>query len=100
MGQGLRRMRKIELMELLLEQEKEIERLTAENEKLRKQVTVRKIRMEKAGSIAEAALQLSGIFEAAQRAANLYVNSVRPETKGGVEIEGRTERKPSDDTGN
>ena len=43
-------------------------------EKLRQD---RRIRMERSGSIAEAALQLSGIFEAAQSAADLYLENIR-----------------------
>ena len=37
----------------------------------------RKIELEDAGSIAEAALRLNGVFEAAQRAADQYLESVR-----------------------
>ena len=44
---------------------------------LRRQLEDRRIRLEKTGSIAEAALALSGVFEAAQKAADLYIQSVR-----------------------
>lgn len=37
----------------------------------------REVDMENVGSIAEAALRLNGVFEAAQRAANQYLQSVR-----------------------
>ena len=99
MERSLKRMKKIELMELLLEQEKEIERLHAENDELKAKVDIQKVKMEQVGSIAEAALQLSGIFEAAQKAADLYVNSVKPEVEGEKNIEELSEERSSDDTG-
>lgn len=37
----------------------------------------RKILLEQSGSIAEASLRLSGIFEAAQKAADLYLDNIR-----------------------
>lgn len=81
MNRALRKMKKIELLELLLEQEKEIERLRAENETLHERVDIQRIKIENSGSIAEAALQLSGVFEAAQKAADLYLKSVSPDTE-------------------
>lgn len=87
MGRTLKQMKKVELMEMLLQQEKEIEMLRAENEELKESINDRNIKLEKAGSIAEAALQLSGIFEAAQKAADMYLNSVKPEAEGEEEIE-------------
>jgi hypothetical protein len=46
-------------------------------EMLERQQNFRRIEIEKAGSIAEAALKLNGIFEAAQRAADQYLMNVR-----------------------
>ncbi len=62
----LRRMRKFELLELLLEQEREIQALQMANESLCSQLDIQQLKIEKAGSITEAALSLSGAFEAAQ----------------------------------
>lgn len=99
MERSLRRMKKIELMELLLEQEKEIEQLRRENDALTAQVDIQRVKLENAGSIAEAALQLSGIFEAAQKAADLYINSVKPESEGEHEIEDESGAGASDRNG-
>ncbi len=77
MERKIRKLRKIELLELLLEQEKEIEGLREQVTELQKQLDVQKLQIENAGSIAEAAMQLSGIFEAAQKAADLYLKSVK-----------------------
>ncbi len=73
MGSELRRLKKLELLEIILEQEKEIERLTRLTEELQQKLEDRQIKIAESGSIAEAALKLSGIFEAAQRAADMYI---------------------------
>ena len=72
----LRRLSRAELLELLLAQ-------TEENEKLKKRLQAaeaalsdRKIIMEKAGTMAEAALKLNGVFEAADRAARQYLENI------------------------
>lgn len=73
----LRSLKREDLLEMLLEQSKENERLKAENEKLKKQLQDRLIKTEQAGNIAEAALRLNEVFEAAQNAADQYLASVR-----------------------
>lgn len=50
----------------------------------------RRIELEKSGSIAEAALKLNGVFEAAQRAADQYLDNIR-EKYGGVPMGPATE---------
>ena len=42
-----------------------------------KELASRQIRLEQAGSIAEAALKLNGVFEAAQAACNQYLENIR-----------------------
>ncbi len=66
-----------DLLELLLEQVRENKRLQAELDQAREQLASREIVLEQAGSIAEAALRLNGVFEAAQRAADQYLENVR-----------------------
>lgn len=83
----LRRMRKFELLELLLEQEREIQSLQAENASLKEQLNIQLIKIEKAGSIAEAALSLSGVFEAAQQAADLYIKLLKNGTEASRSVE-------------
>ncbi len=73
----LRKLSRKELLELLLAQTEDFERCRAENEELRKKLEDRDYKLSNAGSIAEAALSLSGIFEAAQKAADDYVEQVR-----------------------
>lgn len=90
----LRRMRKFELLELLLEQEREIQTLQAENASLKEQLDIQNLKIENAGSIAEAALALSGVFEAAQQAADLYVKLLKNGTEASSSVETIQSTKP------
>lgn len=73
----LRRLSRGELLELLLEKTKEVEQLREELEQARTQLASREIAIQNAGSIAEAALQLNGVFQAAEQAAAQYLENVR-----------------------
>lgn len=72
----LRKLTRTELLELLLVQSKEIDMLNRKLEQLQEQLDRREIALTHAGSIAEAALQLNGVFEAAQAAADQYLKNV------------------------
>lgn len=65
-----------ELLQLLLTQVEENDRLRSELSGCREQLNDRRIRCENAGSIAEAALQVNGVFEAAQQAAQQYLENI------------------------
>ena len=69
----LKKLSKTELYELLYEQELEVERLTAEN----KELSERHVKQEHAGSLSEAAIEVSGIIQAAQKAADVYLNNIK-----------------------
>lgn len=73
----LRKMRRSELIEIIYELETREEQLLKDKEELEAQLAERTIRLDRAGSIAEAALGLNRIFEAAQAAADDYLNSIR-----------------------
>ena len=73
----LRKMSRAGLLELLLEERRENERLRTRLEQANRDLADRRIKLEKAGSIAEAALRLNGVFEAAEQAAAQYVENVR-----------------------
>ncbi|MCD7960056.1 MAG: hypothetical protein LUF89_11470 [Ruminococcus sp.] len=59
----LRRMNRTELIEIIYALQQNKKTLREENEKLRRQLKEKLLRMENAGSIAEAALSLHHIFE-------------------------------------
>ena len=68
----LRHMRRTELVEIILALKQSEDRLRAENAALSAQLQERQIHIENAGSIAQAALELNKVFEAAQAAALPY----------------------------
>ena len=72
-----RKLRREDLIEIIYQYQRREQRLTQENETLKSQLKDRNLQMEKAGSIAQAALALNGVFEAAQQAADQYLQSVR-----------------------
>lgn len=73
----LHKLKRAELLEMMLAQSREIEVLRAWIETLETKLADREIRIRESGSIAEAALKLNGIFEAAQAAADQYLENVR-----------------------
>jgi len=73
----LRRMNRTELIEIIYALQQNKKTLREENEKLRHQLKEKLLRMENAGSIAEAALSLHHIFEDAQDAASQYLESLQ-----------------------
>ncbi len=65
-----------ELLEILVEQTKERETEKEQLAQLQEKMKSREIKLSQAGSIAEAALQLNGVFEAAQEAAKQYLENI------------------------
>lgn len=75
--QNLKKLSRSDLLELLLEERRENELLRAELETACKKLDDRTVRLEKAGSIAEASLQLNGVFEATEAAAAQYLENIQ-----------------------
>lgn len=73
----LRKLKRVELLEIMLEQSKEIERLQAELAQVKEELENKKIAIESSGTLAEAALKLSHIFEAADEAAKIYLDNIK-----------------------
>lgn len=73
----LKRLSRMELLGLLIEQMKENERLQERIDTLEKQLEERRIIIDESGSLAEASLRLSGIFEAADKAAREYLYNIK-----------------------
>lgn len=71
----LRRLSRADLLEMLIDQSKELQELRKETEQLRAELQKREIAISQAGSIAEASLMLNGVFEAAQAACQEYVEN-------------------------
>ena len=73
----LRRLSRTDLLELLLAQRRENEQLRCILDQTQAQLADRTLQINKAGSIAEASLQLSGIFAAAQDSCECYMENIR-----------------------
>jgi Skp family chaperone for outer membrane proteins len=73
----LRKLSKLQLLELLAQQEKELQDLRKELAEKEAALADRCIQIENAGSIAEAALRINEVFEAAQKAAEQYLESIK-----------------------
>lgn len=73
----LRHLNRSEILSLLVAQMEENQALKKRIGELEAELEDRRIAIDKAGSIAEAALALNGVFEAAQAAANQYLENVQ-----------------------
>lgn len=98
----LRHMGRTELIEIISQYQKNEEELKAEIHSLQAQLADRIIKMENAGSIAEAALALNGVFDAAQAAAEQYLVSIQKSSaeaeRTASEIIGEARREAQDIT--
>lgn len=86
----LRHLSRSELLEMLLVQVDENKKLKMQLNEMQAQLDNRQILMNEAGSIAEAALQLNGVFEAAQNAAAQYLENIRRLSGGNIVVSVKT----------
>lgn len=73
----MKKLSRAELLEMLIEKSKEVESLQQQLKEANEKLADKQIIIENAGSIAEAALQLNGVFEAAQKAAVQYLDNIK-----------------------
>lgn len=73
----LRKYSRVELLELLIQQTKETERLQLLLDAANEELSQRKLAAQEAGTFAEASLRLNGVFEAAEAAAADYLENIR-----------------------
>ena len=86
----LKRLRRSDLMEILLDLSKENQELQERLQQAEKKLQDRQILIEESGSLAEAALRLNRIFEDAQAACEQYEQNVRLRCE---QLENETKRK-------
>lgn len=72
----LRKLGRMELIDIIYQLEKKQEELQKENEALQSRLDSVRITIDEAGSIAEAAVGINGVFEAAQKAADQYLAEI------------------------
>ena len=75
--QDLRKLSRTELLEMLIQQGEELEELRVLVQDQQLQLESRKLHLEQAGSIAEAALKVRGISDAAEAAAAEYLENIK-----------------------
>jgi cell division septum initiation protein DivIVA len=73
----LKKLNRYQLLELLILQTERADKLQLRLEELENQLNERNLQITSMGSIAEASLQLSGAFQSAQEAADMYVDSAK-----------------------
>lgn len=76
----LKRLNRAELIEIIYELQKQNEENTARIAQMQEMLSDRELRISSAGSIAEAALSINGVLEAAQAAADQYLLSIKAAT--------------------
>lgn len=72
----LKKLSRNDLLQMLLEQSKEVQSLRERLAAAEAALQDRTIAIDKAGSIAEASLQLNGVFQAAQAACQQYMDNI------------------------
>lgn len=87
----LRHMRRTELVEIIFALKQSEDQLKAENADLTAKLEQRQIHLDSAGSIAQAALELNHVFEAAQAAADDYLASVRSVDRDALQAQAKAE---------
>ena len=73
----LSKLKKKELLEILVAQGEEIDALRSQVVTLQAQLAEREFRMQNVGSIAQASLQVTEIFQEAEKAAKIYLENIR-----------------------
>lgn len=80
----LKRLSRMDMLKMMLALSKENEQLRKELAHTKQRLAERTITIQNAGSIAEAALRLNGIFEVAQAAADQYLESLHHVNEGSM----------------
>ena len=75
-----RKLKRVELYEIMLAQAEEIDDLRNQLTAAKKELQNKRIDIQQSGSIAEASLKLTKVFEEAQKAADLYLSNIKRET--------------------
>lgn len=89
----LKKLNRYQLLELLILQTERADKLQAKLDEKEQALKDRDLRLSELGSVAEASLQLSGVFQAAQDAADMYLDAAK---KRAEELEEAAHRKAAE----
>ena len=92
----LNKLKRQELLEILVDQSREIDRLRAELREAQERLADREVKVKEAGTLAEASLQIYNIFETAQNAANLYLENIKRRAGVGPDDPSETANSPEE----
>ena len=73
----LRKLSRYQLLDLLVTQTERADELQKKIDELENEIMLREFNMSKLGSLAEASLQISGVIEAAQESADMYLRAAQ-----------------------
>ena len=92
----LKKLNRYQLLELLIIQTERSDELQKKLDEAERMLNERNLSMSSLGSVAEASLQLSGIFKAAQDAADIYLEEAKKRADAIVaDAEEKSKRKKS-----
>lgn len=77
MNKEIRKLSRFELIEIIYHLQLNIEELEAENKKLKEELDDKRLRVNKAGNLASAVLEINKVMESAQHAADMYLDEIR-----------------------
>ncbi len=72
-----KKLKKYQILELMIMQTEKIEQLEKQIEEMEKTEKEQEMKIAELGSVAEASLELSGVFVAAQNAAEMYLREAK-----------------------
>jgi len=84
----IKKLNRYQLLELLILQIERADKLQAKLDSLESRMNSQDLKLTAIGSLAEASLQLSGVFEAAQKAADMYLEAAKKHAEE-IETEAR-----------
>lgn len=87
----LKKLSRRELLEMLVVQTRKVEQLEKQLEETNRKLNDKMITIENCGSLADAVMQLNGVFEAAQKAAEQYLENIRGRSVNEEADDGREE---------
>ena len=79
-----KRLSRSQLIDIIYQYQLQVDKLTEQNQMLKRKLADKRLRLRNAGNIADAALEINDCFRNAQNAAEQYVNeikAIREETK-------------------
>ena len=79
-----KRLSRSQLIDIIYQYQLQVDKLTEQNQALKRKLADKRLRLRNAGNIADAALEINDCFRSAQNAAEQYVNeikAIREETK-------------------